>query len=338
VNKKNIALSIIGLFAVSILMYVSDISEILSRAKDIGWFTLGIILFLSFTAAGFKSLVLKTVLEGLESKISIPSALLTYYAVLFSNNITPFGNAGAEPVAAHFVRKLDGVDSYEKGLVAVTSSDIINQFSPNLLAIIGLVGIALTDLTTGTKLFFVPLVVGLLMLGLIIVLLFRFTIIEKRIRKYIPKIISVARTRIGWSFIPTVSSVESRIDKLVDAVETLSKNKIYMVIAIIFSFLSICAYSSLLYLTILSFGGQISIFVLLIIVPIGSAGAISPTPGAIGSSEVLVSTLLVVMGGLSLPVATGSVVIVRFTNFVLPTVVGWLCASFIQKNRDIFTS
>ena len=95
-------------------------------------------------------LSLRTILDALDAPVPISTAVLVFASATFANNVTPFGQAGGEPVSALLISRVSDRE-YETGLAAIASVDALN-FVPSVgLALIGL-GYFTTTLTFNTDL------------------------------------------------------------------------------------------------------------------------------------------------------------------------------------------
>src|SRR5699024_7986691 len=92
-------------------------------------------------------LLLRVVVGILDGQLSVVTAVFVYTATMFANNVTPFGQAGGEPISAYFISNATDTE-YETGLAAIASVDAIH-FVPSIsLAAIGLASFATTTTLT----------------------------------------------------------------------------------------------------------------------------------------------------------------------------------------------
>jgi len=82
------------------------------------------------------SMALRTILNTPDVNISRMRGFFVLTGAIFFNNITPFGQAGGEPVTAHLISQ--STDSeYETGLAAITSFDTLNFIPSTFFAVAG---------------------------------------------------------------------------------------------------------------------------------------------------------------------------------------------------------
>lgn len=96
------------------------------------------------------SLMLRTVLGSLDVDLSVTTSFLVYSGAVFANNVTPFGQAGGEPVAAALISQASG-SRYETGLVGIASVDVLNVVPSISIVFLG-VGYYATTAAIGERL------------------------------------------------------------------------------------------------------------------------------------------------------------------------------------------
>ncbi|WP_275039951.1 flippase-like domain-containing protein [Natrinema pallidum] len=75
-------------------------------------------------------LCLHTVLRALGTPTSRVQSIVVFTAATFANQVTPFGQAGGEPISAFLISETADTE-YENGLAAIASVDTLH-FSPRL--------------------------------------------------------------------------------------------------------------------------------------------------------------------------------------------------------------
>jgi len=92
----------------------------------------------------------RTVLGSLDVDLSVTTSFLVYSGAVFANNVTPFGQAGGEPVAAALISQASG-SRYETGLVGIASVDVLNVVPSISIVFLG-VGYYATTAAIGERL------------------------------------------------------------------------------------------------------------------------------------------------------------------------------------------
>ncbi|MFC6728520.1 lysylphosphatidylglycerol synthase transmembrane domain-containing protein, partial [Natronoarchaeum mannanilyticum] len=134
-NWRMLAAGVAGALAIfAVLFYLiggGEILEVLTSAQpSLVGATVGV--GLAWLLAW--SLMLRTILGTLGIAVTAFRSFAIYSAAAFANNVTPFGQAGGEPVAALLISR-SSTARYETGLVGIASLDVLNVVSS--LALIG---------------------------------------------------------------------------------------------------------------------------------------------------------------------------------------------------------
>jgi uncharacterized protein (TIRG00374 family) len=79
---------------------------------------------------------LRTVLGIIGIDVSIRTAFFILNGAVFANNVTPFGQAGGEPITALLISNVTATE-YERGLAAIASVDSLNFVPSTTLALLG---------------------------------------------------------------------------------------------------------------------------------------------------------------------------------------------------------
>jgi len=112
------------------------------------------------------SLMLRTVLGSLDVDLSVTTSFLVYSGAVFANNVTPFGQAGGEPVAAALISQASG-SRYETGLVGIASVDVLNVVPSISIVFLG-VGYYATTAAIGERLEVVAVTVAVALIAAIV--------------------------------------------------------------------------------------------------------------------------------------------------------------------------
>ncbi|WP_160135506.1 lysylphosphatidylglycerol synthase transmembrane domain-containing protein [Halococcus salsus] len=269
-------------------------------------------------------LSLRTVLEALDAPIPISTAVLVFASATFANNVTPFGQAGGEPVSALLISRASDQE-YETGLAAIASVDALN-FVPSIgLALIGLSYFA-TKLTFGTDLTLAAAAVGLFAVVLVaaVVLGWRY---RYRIEHGAVATITPLVQRIASAFprvtAPESESLEARIEGFFTAVERVATNPQKLALALVFSTIGWIGLSTSLWLSLYAIGYTVPLAVVLVAIPAGAMASITPLPGGLGGVAAVLGALVVgTTNGVTIAAVTAAVLVHRGATYVLPTMVG----------------
>lgn len=267
-------------------------------------------------------LALHTVVSGLGSQLSRRLAVFVFAAATFANNVTPFGQAGGEPVAALFVSRASDTE-YETGLAAIASVDSLN-FVPSILLATAGIGYFSTRVAFGSRLRVASYaVVGLALAVPILAVLgwrYRYRVERAAVGAVTPVLRLVARVLPGRGK-PTRAAVRSRVEGFFGAIERVGGDRRRLVLALGFSTAGWLCLATSLWLSLAALDQAVAFPVVLVVVPVGAIAGITPLPGGLGGVETVIVALLAALG-VPASVAAAAVVIHRTGTYVLPTVVG----------------
>jgi len=283
------------------------------------------------TAWGFS---LRTVLEVLGVSLSVPQAFLVFTGAMFSNNVTPFGQAGGEPITALLISRVANTE-YEKGLAAIASVDTLNFVPSITIAVIG-VGYFVTEVTLGTnrRLELALVAVAVLAIGVPALVYAgwcrRYQLESKVVGVVTPLIRSVA-DRLPRVPVPTVGGVERRINGFFRAIERVATNPRGLALALGLSAVGWFFQMLGLWLAFRAIGTPIPLSVALFVVPIGAIAGVTPLPGGAGGIESVLALLLVAapLPPVTEPIALAAVVVFRGAVYWTPTVLGGLVTGVV---------
>ncbi|WP_284013025.1 lysylphosphatidylglycerol synthase transmembrane domain-containing protein [Halobaculum litoreum] len=324
----------LGAFAVlGVLLYlvgVDDLVAVLGRAS-LDVVALVVLATLGWLAAW--SLGLRTVLGVLGVPLSFPRSFLVLNGAMFSNNVTPFGQAGGEPVTALLIAKVADTE-YERGLAAIASVDTLNFVPSVSLALVGAAYFA-TETTFGTRLRFATGVVAALALvvpgAVYLGWRNRYALEDRVVGALVPVIQRVARLLPVFTA-PSADSVESRIGHFFGAIERVATDRTGIAVALSASALGWVFQMVGLYLAFLAIDQPVPFSAMLFVVPMGAiAGVTPPLPGGAGGIEAVLVAVLAALPSVSVTATTalGAVVIYRAAVYWVPVVIGGVVVSVV---------
>lgn len=287
------------------------------------------VLALAFAWLTAWGLSLRTVLQILGASIPARVAVLVFAAATFANNVTPFGQAGGEPVSALLISRAADTE-YESSLAAIASVDSLNFVPSILLASAGIVYFS-TEVAFGNRLRIAALAVGLLAIAVPVAAYagwrYRYEVEQVAIGAVTPVVRAIARLFPGLSQ-PGPSAIRTRVEGFFHAIERVTGDREKLGLALAFSTAGWLCVAGSLWLSLFSIGWGVSFAVVLVVVPVGAIAGITPLPGGLGGVEAVLIALLVALG---VPggAATAGVIIHRTATYWLPTVVGGGAAGWI---------
>lgn len=306
-----------------------DILTALSRADPTIILVMVIIALCWLSAWG---LSLRTVLGVLGAPMTVPAAVLVYAAAVFANNVTPFGQAGGEPVSALFISETSESE-YETGLAAIASVDALH-FVPSIgLASIGF-GYFATTITFGQRLEYAAAAVGGFALALPIVASLGWHNRYRLERRAVTTLTPVIQRLGEWiprRSPPERDALERRIEGFFTAVERVATNPRGLLLALAFSAAGWVGLATSLWLSLFALGYTVPPTVVLVAIPAGAMAGITPIPGGLGGvSAVLGALVTATTSGISLATVAAAVLIHRGVTFVLPTMIGGAIAAVLM--------
>ncbi|MUV58679.1 hypothetical protein SAMN04487947_3067 [Halogeometricum rufum] len=327
-NLRATVLGFLGAFAVfAVLFYFAGVGELVDtlRMADAG--TVGLVVLATLAWLAAWSLALRTVLGVLGVDLSFPKSFFVFSGAMFSNNITPFGQAGGEPVTAYLISQSADAE-YETSLAAIASVDTLNFVPSITIALVGALYYA-TEITLGTNRDLVLALVAVVVLAVTVPSLGyvawqrRYRLEERVVSAFTPAIRWVA-ARAPRIPVPTEGGIERRINGFFRAIERVATNPRGLALALGASAFGWFCQMLGLWLSFRAIGIQIPLSIAMLVVPIGAIAGVTPLPGGAGGIE---SVLVVLLLAAPLPavtksIAVAAIVIFRGAVYWVPTLLG----------------
>jgi len=311
---------------------IGDVVRVLADAQTSVLVVIGAVAIAWLSAWG---LSLRTVLGALGATITAPMAVLVYAAATFANNVTPFGQAGGEPISALLISRASRSE-YETGLAAIASVDALNFVPSTMLALVG-VGYLTATITLGRRLeLAAAAVVGIAIALPICAFLgwrHRYEIERAAVDVLTPLLQGVGRV-VPRRSPPEAGALEARIEGFFTAIDRVAGDREALALALGFSLLGWIGLALSLWLSLLALGIDTEFAAVLVVIPVGAIAGITPLPGGLGGVELVLVSLLVATTGIDITTATAAVTIHRVATYMLPTVVGGGTAAALGVSRS----
>lgn len=266
-------------------------------------------------------LMLRTILGTLGIAIPAVRSFAIYSAVAFANNVTPFGQAGGEPVAALLISQSSD-SRYETGLVGIASLDVLNVVSS--LALIG-VGVSYYAIhfTLGERL--VAAVATVVAIVTVIGFVFAYT--WRHREGFIDRTAGAIARIVGRVPIDRFDGVEEadivdRMTRFFGLVERVAVNRRRLALTICLSTLGWLLQGAALTAAFAAVGYTVPAYVTLFVIPLGNMAGATPLPGGLGGIEAAFVGLLVSTTGIPAASITAAVLIFRTVVYWLPVLIG----------------
>ena len=323
-----------ALAVLAVVLYVVGFDSLVSAVTMADPRVLAVLPVVMVVWLGAWGLALRVVLGVLDAPVKATTAVLIYTAATFANNVTPFGQAGGEPVTAYLISETTGGE-YESGLAAIASVDALN-FVPSIsLAALGLGYFGVTA-TLGEQLRYAAVAIGALALGIpaAIYLVWQYRVrVEHGIARAVTPVARLVVKPLPGREGPTKESVLARVQGFFFAVERVASNRRGVVLALALSTVGWVALSASLWLSLFSLGHSVPFAAALLIVPVGSIASITPLPGGLGGIETVLIVLLVPTTAVDPVTAGAAVVIHRMVTYWVPTLLGGGVAAALGVDR-----
>jgi len=288
-------------------------------------------------AAGWVSawgMSLWTVLRALGAPIPAWKAIAVFTSAMFANNVTPFGQAGGEPVSALLISRAADSD-YEDGLAAIASVDTMH-FAPSIgLTLVGITFVLLQGVTPGRNILFATGILAVLTVGFVIAALvgwrYRYRVESLIVAGMTPIVSAVRRILPGHSELSS-NAIERRIENFFHSIERVATDRKTIAMAIGFSALGWFSLSLALWFAVTAVGADVPLGPVLLVAPLGSIAGFTPLPGGSGAIEGAFAGLLVAATGISAGLAFSGVMVHRAATYWLLTLIGGGVASAIGAN------
>jgi uncharacterized protein (TIRG00374 family) len=314
------AIAVLGL-----LLYFVGVGDLLRYLRDADTSTVGLVVAVTVAWLFAWGLSLRTVLGVLGQHVSPIKTFLVFSGAMFNNNVTPFGQAGGEPVTALLISKVTDSD-YGTGLAAIASVDTLNFVPSIILALLGM-GYFATQTTFNARLESASIVV----VGLAVVVVVGLVLGWRNHERVEAAVVNLgARAgRLAGEYVPRVAdpgreAIETRVSHFFEAIERVATNPRGLVLALLFSALGWGLQMSGLWLAFQAIGEPVSLAAVMFVVPIGAIAGMTPLPGGAGGIEIVLVALLVAapLPGVTESVALAAVVIYRGAVFWVPVAIG----------------
>jgi uncharacterized protein (TIRG00374 family) len=323
---RTTVLGFLGTFAIlGLLLYFVGVEELIRELRRADPATVGLIVAVTLGWLAAWGFGLRIVLDVLGVDVSFAQSFFILNGAMFSNNITPFGQAGGEPVTALLISKVTDTE-YERGLAAIASVDSLNFVPSITLALMG-AGFYATQTSFGRRLRLATAAVVALSVA---VPFLAFAGWRKRtaIRRTVARVLAPVLQRIA-GIAPIDASfsreaLETRVGHFFDSIERVATNRRGLTLALTASTVGWMFQMVALWLAFLAIGSPVPFAILLFVVPVGAIAGVTPLPGGAGGIEAVLVGLLSSLPGAAVgwETALAAVVLFRGAIYWVPVVIG----------------
>lgn len=266
---------------------------------------------------------LRTVLGSLGVAVSRSTGVSLYAAAMFANNVTPFGQAGGEPVTAYVINRVTDT-RYESALAAIATVDAAHVLTSISIAVAGGV-LTLATFSPNRRLTLVvlavfgvaALAVGLLGLGV------RYRRgIRRRVEPALERVFSALRAWFPDALGRILLGTKERFTVFAADLGRIGADRRTLALALGYSSAGWLFEVGALAVALWGLGGPVPVATLLIIVPVGKLAGFMPLPGGFGSIEATLVALLVTTTPADGGLAAAAVLLQRAATYWLATILG----------------
>lgn len=310
------ALGTVAVFAV--LLFLVGGRDVLAALRTANPGAVGLVLVAGFCWLLAWSLMLRSVLGTLGAPITVTKSLLVYAAAVFANNVTPFGQAGGEPVAALLISQV-AEERYETGLAGIAAVDVLNVISSVALILVSLSYYATTT-TVGDTLQNAVLsafaVVAAVALALVLAWRFRWWLVDAASR-FVAATAGRLTSSDGLEF-----DLHDRARRFFNHVEQIATTRNSLAAILLLSLSGWLLQGAALFVAFAALGQGIPVAVVLFAIPLGNLAGAAPLPGGLGGIEAAFVGILVPVTGIDAATVTAAVLIYRSVIYWLPVALG----------------
>lgn len=270
---------------------------------------------------------MRAAIQSYGASVSAWTGLLLSAGAGFANNITPFGNAGGEPLTTLLVAERTSVP-YERGLAAMAAVDAVNIISSVSFAFVGLTWLAVVGSLTGQLTAAVVAVAAAVLVGCAVTIGFwrRRRGITARLTDVLDRLLDRLAGLIPRRSAPKRTTIARRVEGFVDDLEHIAADRRTLAAVLGYSLAGWLCQLLAFWIAFDAIGVSIPVTAAFIAVPLASVALALPLPGGAGGIE---SVLVAVVVGLPLTAvspatALAGVVLFRGFAYWLPTTLGGL--------------
>jgi uncharacterized protein (TIRG00374 family) len=339
IGKRHVTIGVatwVAIFGVFILL--AGPTEFVNEASNISQPRLGGILVMNALGTMSMGLVLYTVSRGAGVTVSPIESIFLNTTVNLANNFTPFGQASGLPAGGVIMSQWTG-QSFEKSVAALSMKELVG-FTPGILVMLfGGSYIVFFDATipTSVRSLIAVFTVSIAAFVIVMGLLYKNPGPAKRIlQRFVRGLNRVV------AHLPVVSQldeaeIQGRIDDFTGSMEKITSNKPIVLAASTLTTFATITQGILLWIALGGVSVDISLALVVFLVPVSLLASAIPTPGGSGGIEAAQIALLLGMTGGSRAAIITAVVVTRGLLYWTPIIVGSLTLTGIQFKKRWLT-
>ncbi|WP_411967922.1 lysylphosphatidylglycerol synthase transmembrane domain-containing protein [Haloferax sp. YSSS75] len=262
-------------------------------------------------------------LHRIGARVGLWDATVLFAATGFVNAVTPFGQSGGTPVSSLLVAWEADID-YESAFAAVASLNVLVRLASLSLAFLAVVVYASRLVPVGQNRSTATIIVGVTLTFLVVggVL----WVARHDVAPVAGRALGRLTARVGH-WIPGVTppspaSVVNRVERFVATLDVLASDPWRLVAVFALATFGQVSVAAALWTALDTLGVDQPLLAVFLVVPLAKVSGVVPTPGGLGSAEVVLSGLLAAMLGVPTASATAAALVYRGTVYWVPTALG----------------
>lgn len=326
-RTRTVVSVVVALLVAGGLLYVLldfvGVADVLDALRSAPPSRLGLVYLAALAWMASWGYTLHVVFAALGTPSTLRASFARYLTVLFANNVAPFSVGGGEPIAALFVSRSTRT-TYERSLLAVVSTDVLNYLPAPVLAALGfLYGVSATVL--GRQ---IETLVGAV-IGLVVVVV-ALGVVGWRNRRWLAaRIVEtfVVVQRVTIRLVPSLrlpsrELVQRRVETLSDALERVASDRRALRLGLLSSAVGWFCQAGVLWLSLYAVGITVPLVVPVFVVSLLTLVDVFPLPGGLGTADLSLVVLIVAVTGTPATTATAAALVFRSATLLFPILLG----------------
>jgi len=336
VNADQVRTTALGLLVAAVLLgglvYLVGVEGFLDTVADADGELVALVVAATLGWLAAWGYGLRVVLGVLGAELSYARSFLVMCGAMFSNNVTPLGQAGGEPVSALLISKVADTE-YERGLAAIASVDSLNFVPSVVLALVG-AGYYAAAGVFGTRLRLATVGIAAVAVAVPALAYLAWTrrqAAQQRVVGLLTPLVARVAGVVPGVAAPTRDSVAERVGNFVGSLERVAASPSGVARALGASAVGWLFQMVALWLAFQAVGSPVPFAVPLFAVPVGALAGVTPSPGGVGGIEVVLVALLSAIPGAAVGAETAlaAVVVFRGSVYWVPVLVGGPVAAVV---------
>lgn len=327
--------AIVAVVVFTVLISLVGIGAFVRAVGDIPPPLVGLLFLTALAGIASMGSSFYAVSDSLDLGFSPLEAISMFTTINLAHNLTPFAQAGGEPVGAMILSQRSG-RPYETCLAAISAFDVINFVPAVLIFVTGSLYIAVFSPQLPSELRPIIGAFGIFVLtvSLIIILIYRWPMRTRRGLERTTGGFYKLVARLWPSHLPGLHSVVSQLRGYTDSLGVVANDHRTIVTSASFATAAFTAQGIVLWLALNALEVHLSVVIAVVIIPISLVASVIPLPGGGGGVEAVQVTLIIALTRDTLGNILTAVVLSRGIVFWLPVLLGMIVLGRMRLGKD----